>query len=690
MTRSTRLRFLGPLVVLTLLACSADDPTAPQSSGGSVNPPPPVQPPPPSGGAGAGSNSYSKGEVVTQGKVTEFPGGVSVDGTLHLGSGENRGTFAQANLRVEYDANGRIRNVSGSATVPSPHERVAFANPVQADVGLFSGAFLNQNRDLGILLKDDTDYFVYRVRTAFEMRLATGETGAGAVKPVVVRPRAGEGILLVVDYRDPMYFVHGVVDGLGDAGIGWSRNGRIPFRPALPVAGLGNFDGRSTRMGTFPVFKRLSITGQVVDNASTEINLTRTDPWAGNLQVGYQSGFNGTGFLDLSTNGFVGIELPLAQASGGVRMQAGTASGVEAHAYVRGTTAGYSWWPTFLPVRPVNALTAQAFMVQSGDFALDMEGRYGWTLPFGTYAMTGSFHMSPDSAGLTGRVVAGAHELAVTSALTRRATTLEITPPTEVINAVANTVNKDIGEAIAGAQKAWEDLERATANYEMELSLRGLRSSIPAMVDAAKGGISAGISGALSPHRGRPYYQALSDHVHNVAAGYQGDLDALKAAALDIRDNDATRATLIRTLRNVASRPVFNVTYRYQLAGVTVRTVNISHRFLTQAQVDRLGEAADNAPYIKMTSDRKIRMQQVYSQVNGRAIFEKVRDEIENGVLRIPTLTSFGFEVVNGSASFAVFAVIDGRRETLGQVNPFDVPAMAVALGKKAVEVLLR
>jgi hypothetical protein len=178
--------------------------------------------------------------------------------------------------------------------------------------------------------------------------------------------------------------------------------------------------------------------------------------------------------------------------------------------------------------------------------------------------------------------------------------------------------------------------------------------------------------------------------VHNVAAGYQGDLDALKAAALDIRDNDATRATLIRTLRNVASRPVFNVTYRYQLAGVTVRTVNISHRFLTQAQVDRLGEAADNAPYIKMTSDRKIRMQQVYSQVNGRAIFEKVRDEIENGVLRIPTLRSFGFEVVNGSASFAVFAVIDGRRETLGQVNPFDVPAMAVTLGKKAVEVLLR
>lgn len=94
----------------------------------------------------------------------ETAAGFTVDGSLSVKTGEGkRITFRGANVDVRFDANGRLRSISGKVQIPSPHARIAFADPIRADVGVFTGRFLNEHRDLGILLKDDTDYFVFDV-----------------------------------------------------------------------------------------------------------------------------------------------------------------------------------------------------------------------------------------------------------------------------------------------------------------------------------------------------------------------------------------------------------------------------------------------------------------------------------------------------------------------------------------------
>jgi hypothetical protein len=176
--------------------------------------------------------SFSRGDVEAQGKVTPTPQGFTVEGSLSFRTSDGRQiTFTQADVDVRFDANGRLHSLSGKVVIPSPHERITFAEPVRADVGIFPGRFLNQQRALGIPLKDDTDYFVFDFATALRMAIATGQTGAAATKPITVQAPIGGRLLMVVDYNDPMYYVYGEQDVLGAAGIGWSAKGRIPFVP---------------------------------------------------------------------------------------------------------------------------------------------------------------------------------------------------------------------------------------------------------------------------------------------------------------------------------------------------------------------------------------------------------------------------------------------------------------------------
>ena len=114
-------------------------------------------------------------------------------------------TFVNADLAVRYDDEGRVRSISGEAEIASPHDRIEFENPVRAEVGFFPGKWLNENRDLGIVLQDDTDYFVFDFEVRLQMNIATGETGEGATKPVSVQAPIGGRTGMIIHYLDPMY-----------------------------------------------------------------------------------------------------------------------------------------------------------------------------------------------------------------------------------------------------------------------------------------------------------------------------------------------------------------------------------------------------------------------------------------------------------------------------------------------------
>jgi hypothetical protein len=620
-----------------------------------------------------------------EGKVTTTADGYMLEGSLHMGPT----TFTHANVRVRFDASDRVTSISGTVEIPSPHERISFADPVRADIGVFTGRFLNQNRDLGILLKDNTDYFVFDLSVALELRIATGETGGNATRPLVVRAPLGGRLLMVVDYTDPMYYVYGAQDLIGAAGIGWSYNGRIPFVPKVMVKGLGVFDGKNTRVGSFPVLKVLTVTGQMVDNNYTEAHLSLKDPFSSNLRAGYQAGYNGSMSLDLFLKDIAGIEIPIADGSGGLWAEGSVQGEFRGHAYVAGATSrDASWWPAFIPARPVTELDAKAFIKSDGDFEVGLAGEFGWEMPSGRHSMMGAFDLTPGALTLSGAIRDADVVFKVTGRVTRDATTVFVEPPRQLLDAVAGSVNEQMRGPLATAQSAWDDLKKATADYEFELSLRGLRSGLPAAMDAAHKTLADAVKAELAKHAGEVYYNQLRTRVLDEVDPYYDMLDGLKAAALQIRDNDQTRKTLETALRGVAANKIFHTTFQYKVLGVVVKTVTVDKRIMSDADAAKLIAAANNVKYIKERSDVMISMKQIYERVPDRQIFEELRDDLRNGVLVMADIGELGFIFVHDSKTFEVYAVIDGKRHELGSIDAFSLAAWVAALPSAMIEAL--
>jgi hypothetical protein len=629
------------------------------------------------------ATAYSRGDVEAQGKVVQTPQGFTVEGTLSLAVGNGRRvTFHSADLDVRFDGSGRLQSVSGKVQIPSPHDRIAFAEPARADVGLFAGRFLNEHRELPIRLKDDTDYFVYDVQTSLSLSVATGETGAGATRPIVVRAPGGGRILMIVDYRDPMYFVYGEVEGLGAAGMGWSLNGRIPFAPKQAVDGLGAFDGRNTRVGTFPYQKVLEVTGQMVDNASTELHLTQQDPFAANRRAGYRAGFNGALALDLFLKDIVGLEIPIADGSGGVRVDASTQGGVSGYAFARGKTAATnSWWPAFIPARPVREMETQARIESDGRFRVRVDGEYGWDFPSGRQAMVGSFELTDQAMTLAGAIRAdSAVSLRVAGRVTAASTTVTIEPPALLTEQIQRDVNAQVLPQIAAAQKAWADLEKATADYQFELSLRGVRALIPGIVDVAKQALTNGITTALRDHENTIYYSTLRGLVDDQAKPYYDKLDALKTAAARA-DNATTRAALHTALTELADAKIFKFSHTVYFLGQVVWSVTFERRIMSDTQAAQLDAAAGYIRYIPETSNIMISMRQIYDRIPDKLIFEQVRDDLRNGVLQMARIDELGVVVPHaGQRTFNLYSVIAGRRYEVGPVQALTVGALAERL----------
>ncbi|MCU0649333.1 MAG: hypothetical protein MUF00_15155 [Gemmatimonadaceae bacterium] len=701
--RRTRLPLRGPrsVVAATLsaatlgiavvgLAACAESPLAPAVE--PTSPPPAVTPVPPVARPGDDSlpgsalGTIRRSQLRLTGDVTQSATEARVRGAVGITIAGRTIEFVDADLLLEFTPDGGLRRMRGTALVPSPTERLQIAEPVRADVAFMSGRDLNATGLVPIPLNEQRDYFLFRVAARLQLGIATGPSD---VTPLVFTPRPGGEVVFVLDLFDPMYYVHGEYDKLGVAmGIGWSMQNRIPFVPELRVEEFGPFFGGTTRTGTFPVKKILSITGQIVENQTTEVHLTTSDPLSSSLRSDYRMGFNGAASLHLDLKYAWSLEIPLARASGGLRRTLSTSDGFSGNVWVRGATDPASdWWPTVLPVRPTSGLTTQAFLTTQGDFTVQMAGEYGWQLPFGRSAMVGAFDVSPRGMQVRGTVVAGRDSLSLVGSVTEAATAIGMQPPSWMGNAMRNATMQQVDARLASARAALAHYERETANYELELSLRGLRSGIPAMARTVRNLVTLTIDNAADAHRGTPYHRALSDHLRDVAAPHLQRLDQLAARAADMRDNDQTRRELESALRAVLANPRFETTYRAKAGPITIKTVHISRTILTEAQQTQLRRAADNVRHIKPASDRMIAARTLWTSFPSEAVFAEVRAQIERGTAILPAVTEYGFTIQHrGSGGFSLYVIMNGTRHELGLIDPFDPQAVLDAAAARVTD----
>jgi hypothetical protein len=657
--------------------------------------------------------TLGKSNLKGEGNVVETENGMSVDGKLTIiVPGNEEVILDDAEISIEYNEDGTVKNMEGRATVPSPADYMEFTDPVQGDLGYYSGKYLNENWDLDVLLIDDRFYLAFKIAVALELKVGA-KSDPDATKPLSIKPPVGGHILYVFDYNDPFYFYSAAQDALGSMSFGESFEGNIPYVPQQPVDEIVTFNGRSIRGGTFPVFKVIEVTGVMIQGTDFNVELVEEDPFPLSFTAGYGAGVNGEFELSLPISSWITFAIPLGEASAAITAEAGT-NGIKAQAFLNGLAdPDNSWWPDFIPVKPGGQIRTSGYVQQEGEFDLELSGEFNLKLPSSTYEMDGTMGATNEAFTMAGNLLANGLTWGAGAEFRKDETEFKAQPPQELLDDINSLVDANIDSAITKAETALADLEKATEDYEFELSLRGLRSSLPVIVSEAKKRIADEIADGIKSGRDQAN-KILSDNglalcsdnissqVNKLDDPYIEALNRLEKAAKETNDNETTRKEIEAALRDLAglnridksitvtitagNKKVNNPSPIPDVPACSIfknnynRTVSISVEVLTPEQVALLNEAADNVKYIAETSDIKISAEEILASIPSKEIMEQLRQDIQNGTKSIPSIEEVGFINHHSDNTFSFYWIVDGEKTELSDVDIFNPYSIAEAI----------
>jgi hypothetical protein len=657
--------------------------------------------------------TLSKSDLKGEGNVVETEDGMSVDGKLTITTpNDEKVVLEEAVITVEYNDDGSIKKMEGSSNVPSPTDYMEFTDPVQADLGYYTGKWLNENWDLDILLVDDRFYLAFRIAVALELKVGAN-SDPNATKPLSIKPPVGGHILYIFDYTDPFYYYSAAQDALGSLSFGESHEGNIPYVPIQPVDEIVTFDGKSVRGGTFPIFKVIEASGVMIQGSDFNVELVEENPFPLSFSAGYAAGVNGEFDLSLPISSWINFEIPLGEASAAITVEGGT-NGVKAQAFLNGLAKpDNSWWPEFIPVKPGGQIRTSGYVQQAGEFDLELSGKFNLALPSNTYEVEGIMGATNEAFTMAGSVLASGMTWAAGAEFRKGETEFKAKPPQELLDNINSLVNANVDSALLKAETALADYEKATQDYELELSLRGFRSAIPAIVTEAKKRIAdemaAGIASGRSQANSELSKRGLALCSDNIASKvnpiddpYIKALNRLNNAAKESNDSETTRKEIEGALRDLAKLNKINTTItvtvtagnkviKDPILGKTItpkctiksnftKKVTINVEVLTSQQVDLLNQAADNVKFIAETSDLKIKAEEIWKRVPAKEVMEKLKDDIASGVKTIPGIEEVGFINYHDKNTFSYYLIIDGKRNDLSDINIFDPSSIADAI----------
>ena len=646
--------------------------------------------------------TLTKNSLKGEGNVVETDDGMSVDGKLTITIPDQDDVILEdADITVEYNEDGTVKKMEGRSNVPSPTDYMEFTDPIQADLGYYTGKWLNENWDLDIVLVDDRFYLAFKIELALELKVGAN-SDPNATKPLSIRPPVGGHILYIFDYTDPFYYYSAAQDALGSMSFGESFQGYIPYVPTQPVDEIVTFDGQSARGGTFPIFKVIEVSGIMIQNKEFNVELVEENPFPLSFSAGYGAGVNGEFDLSLPISDWISFGIPLGEASAAITATGGT-SGIKAQAFLNGLAKpDNSWWPEFIPVKPGGQIRTSGYVQQEGQFDLELSGEFNLELPSNKYAVEGIMGATNDAFTMAGSVLANEMKWEAGAEFRKGETEFKAKPPKELLDDINSLVTQNIDSAILKAETALADYEKVTADYEFELSLRGLRSSIPTIVSEAKkrianeidAGIKSGRSQAskiVSDKGGKLCSDNISSKVKALDDPYIKALDRLNNAAKSSTDNATARKEIEAALRELASlnrlKKSVTVTVKVgnKISGCLVttshkRTVSIDVQVLTSTQVNLLNEAADNVKYIAETSDIKIEAEEIWKRIPAKEVMEKLKNDVASGIKDIPSIEEVGFVNDHSSNNFSFYWIVNGEKKDLSDVNIFDPGSIADAV----------
>jgi len=648
----------------------------------------------------------------TSGGATAY----QVVGALALSPCRFTTQMVNADLHTEYDETGNLADLYGLTDLPGSLSDVLHAGPnVRANIGYYTGRQINANPDLGIRLQPDTGYFVYAITT--EVTVEAGDRqNPGRYNTVTLTLPAGGQTIFITDPCDVMVYRYNGSPA-GDAGYGESDHGLIPFVPNQDWAELDTFDGHTIEKGSFglgiKVFDVLTITGTRVTRNPDFGSIDWTDPLAAQLQ--YTSGLNGVADFDLGVAGVGLFSFHAADAS--ATLDVGT---TRAHMAMQATIEpDVSWQPPWFPIVPRTQIRGRWVVDADGTFNAQLTGDFRSTLP--EAHLTGEMALDSRSARFTAAIDDDELPLSIEATFRDLTTTVQVnTPKVDLDAGISEAVLAAVDRQLEAGRQAWDDLQQATADYEFELSLRGLRSALPTVADTAIATLN-GVPGQVHT----AVYQAVRDYIDDyetcttVPIPYppwttpvcshplddlltesQEDARASSAAAAAQTQAAAQIASAVAAMQDLKAQALAGddealrlalktaLDTAYSLRSVTVDVTvtvdlglfdkNFSHRttatVLPADTAAQIQTAAANVHRIQETSDLKISAQAVYDAIPVDSALNRVRDEVEQGLAQIPSFDGGGYVLT--PTTYEPYIILSGQKHGV-QFNLLD-PAEAL------------
>lgn len=659
----------------------------------------------------------------TEGIVIPTANGYHSSGTLVMTiNGEER-RFENSELQLSFDAEGNLVELAGETIVPQAvSDNLSLDAQVKTTVGLFSGAQINANPDIDITLKDDMYYFVYYFGQSLDMTVGD-RNGSGALSSLTLETPLGGEILFITDPTDVFYYYFAAVPFAGEAGKGESDNGFIPFVPQLDYAELDTFDGHMIEKGAFgigfKIFDFFNLSGFKVTHQPEFSEIDLDDPL--NSPVEFKMGLNGQAEFAFGILGFGLFSFDLAEASATLDV------GLDRQQMAMQTVVApdVSWVPASFAFVPVSETVGDWFINGDGSFSASLSSSFESKLP--EAMLVGSMQIDNQNVVLEGSVDNGDKPLGVTATFFDNGVSVVVDVYADFSNGISQTVTTALDEKLVEVQQAFDDLQQATADYEFELSLRGLRSALPGIADAAITTLNAipgtvrdevdsaivsyvdnyetcvdlGVLGKSCSNPLDPLVneQKLGDEKGEVArkqaadaiAPYKTALTNLKSAA-NAASDDIFRAAIASALQQAYDRRTFSkkititASFPLGIGSKTVYNKTVTRTVISAANADKIKFALDNVGNIEATSNIKISAQQVYNALPVEDAITTAREEVENGLAQIPTLDGIGYTIENGV--YTAYAILDGKNHEV-DFNVLSPSELAAGIGKLISEQLL-
>ncbi len=656
-----------------------------------------------------------------EGTVTITPDGYRSEGTLVLNIDGEEKHFEDSDLLLSFDEEGNLIEMAGETIVPQAvSDNLSLDVPVTATVGMLSGAEINANPDFGITLKDEINYFVYHFGAGLDVGITTGEQRDGSGSPgqlTLSTPLGGE-ILLITDPSDVFYYYFADLPVIGNAGRGDSVHGFIPFVPALDYAELDSFDGHILDKTSFGVgvkiFDFLNISGTRVIRLPISGKIDFDDLFASPVE--FNMGMNGQADFALSILGVGLFEFPVASSSATVSV------GLHRQHMAMQTIVApdVSWQPDWFTILPTTEIVGNWSVDGNGEFSAELSGDYESTLP--AAAMSGTMRLDNNGTTFTATIPDAIVPISVSAAFLNEKTTFLVDAEVDISDSISAEVNQAFDQIVDDKLQAFDDLQMATENYEIEVSLRGLRALLPDIADnviSTLNGLPSAIASSVydQVHAGIkakqvtigicsiscarvPSNSAINgyattasnsarSHTQSRIVPYKSAMQELKLRASQA-DDEQLREALEQALRTAYNHR--------RLQGTVSGTIDLpspvpNYSYSKSYNYDILGanaakilQAANNVHRIQATSDIKIAASEFYDRIPVDQAVNQARQELADGLSQIPAFDGAGMTVSNGS--YSAYILLDNIAYGVDDVNSLNPLELLGGVTRKVAEVL--